>query len=243
MNGLVIILTVLITAVLAFWFFDKFHISDRFITILSVVFGMVSMLSLAKEKEKIMKTAIIAIMVALLGFVAVLFFKELTKPDFQSPFISEPHITQRFKPDHYGLDLALPVGATLHPIREGTVIRALPCPNCDSIQDSIPDCGVQEGVYRDPRWNYGYGRAVVIRHDSPFSGGSAYLYSLYAHLDRTNVDRGDKVNLQTIIGFSGNSGCSTGSHLHLELRSGNVLDTKGVWLKQTALDPAKILGW
>ena len=243
MNILIIISTVAITFVLAFWFFDKFEITDRFIAILSATFGMVSMLSLVKQREKVMKYALVVLIISLLVFLAFFVLQTSPKKEFQSPFNVEPHISQRFKPSHYGLDLVLPVGTPLYPIREGTVIRVIPCPKCDLVQESLNNCGGQPAVFRDPQWNYGYGRTVVVKHENPFNDGKNYLYSLYAHLERINVSEGDNANLRTVIGYSGNSGCSTGSHLHLELRSGNVLDTRGVWLQQTALDPAKILEW
>lgn len=56
----------------------------------------------------------------------------------------------------------------------------------------------------------GYGRYVEIRH----AGG--YL-TRYAHLSRTSVRAGDRVDQGEVIGTSGNTGYSTGPHLHFEL--------------------------
>ena len=42
--------------------------------------------------------------------------------------------------------------------------------------------------------------------------------SRYLHLDSVNVKEGQKVNPQTIIGTVGNTGISSGSHLHYEIR-------------------------
>jgi murein DD-endopeptidase MepM/ murein hydrolase activator NlpD len=53
-----------------------------------------------------------------------------------------------------------------------------------------------------------YGRWVLIKH----SNG---LASLYAHFSLIKVSRGDVVNTGEIIGYSGNTGYSTGPHLHL----------------------------
>lgn len=57
----------------------------------------------------------------------------------------------------------------------------------------------------------GYGRVVEIEHSLGFS-------TLYAHLDSFNVARGDIVRARDVIGLGGNSGKTTGPHLHYEVR-------------------------
>lgn len=57
----------------------------------------------------------------------------------------------------------------------------------------------------------GYGYYLVIRHKNG-------LESVYAHLSKFNCQEGDKVKAGNIIGLGGNTGRSTGSHLHLEFR-------------------------
>lgn len=59
--------------------------------------------------------------------------------------------------------------------------------------------------------NFGYGNAVLVRHGDNFK-------SLYAHLSKIDVKKGDKIELTTIIGKVGSSGRSSGDHLHLEIR-------------------------
>ena len=58
--------------------------------------------------------------------------------------------------------------------------------------------------------NTGYGNYVVVAH----GGGYA---SLYGHLSQVLVSPGRPVSKDTVIGYSGNSGKSTGPHLHLEI--------------------------
>lgn len=57
----------------------------------------------------------------------------------------------------------------------------------------------------------GYGNLVVVRHP----GGQR---SLYGHLDSLSVRAGDGVATGQLVGLSGNSGRSTGPHLHFETR-------------------------
>ena len=76
---------------------------------------------------------------------------------------------------------------------------------------------------------YATGNGVVKRADSRSSGfgkhiridhGFGYI-SLYAHLSKYNVRRGQKVKRGDIIGFVGNTGRSAGPHLHYEIIKDN----------------------
>lgn len=67
------------------------------------------------------------------------------------------------------------------------------------------------GVIKTVRYgNKGYGNHVVIEH-----GG---IQCLYGHLSLISVKEGDMVSAGTIIGISGNTGKSTGEHLHIQLK-------------------------
>jgi len=57
----------------------------------------------------------------------------------------------------------------------------------------------------------GYGLTVEIDHGLGFT-------TLYAHLSRVTVARGDWVRPGTVVGLGGSSGRSTGPHLHYEIR-------------------------
>jgi murein DD-endopeptidase MepM/ murein hydrolase activator NlpD len=68
-----------------------------------------------------------------------------------------------------------------------------------------------EGVVRIAQYDGDYGRVVVVRHNNG-------LETLYAHLSKLNVKEGDWVEAGEVVGLGGNSGRSTGSHLHFEAR-------------------------
>jgi murein DD-endopeptidase MepM/ murein hydrolase activator NlpD len=55
-----------------------------------------------------------------------------------------------------------------------------------------------------------YGIAVILDHGQD-------IKSLYGHLARTNVKPGERVERGAVVGWSGNTGRSTGAHLHYEI--------------------------
>ena len=67
----------------------------------------------------------------------------------------------------------------------------------------------------------GYGNYIKLRH--------AWGFSLYAHLERVYVNVGNRVTAGTSIGLMGNTGNSTGTHLHFEMRD----------LTERVLDPSE----
>jgi murein DD-endopeptidase MepM/ murein hydrolase activator NlpD len=74
-----------------------------------------------------------------------------------------------------------------------------------------------EVVLKKAGW-FGYGNMVMIKHDD---GSQA----LYAHLSQFVAKVGDRVDKDSVVGLSGNSGWSTGPHLHLQ-----ISDTEGKWI-------------
>jgi hypothetical protein len=69
------------------------------------------------------------------------------------------------------------------------------------------------GVVVYAGWSeYGFGNLIVLDHGNGWQ-------SAYAHLSFTGVVCGQSVALGTVIGSVGNTGNSTGPHLHFELRS------------------------
>ena len=75
---------------------------------------------------------------------------------------------------------------------------------------------IKDGVVEDiSRSSVGYGSAIIINHRDGIT-------SLYAHLSKINVLKGDVVTVLDTIGAVGATGHSTGSHLHLEIRKNGI---------------------
>ena len=87
-------------------------------------------------------------------------------------------------------------------------------------------------------WGGGYGNYVVIDH-----GGG--LTTLYAHMSVVKVSPGDTVSQGTVIGVTGNTGASTGPHLHYEVRTTTIVNGKSVTVYQNPLNylPGYIAAW
>jgi murein DD-endopeptidase MepM/ murein hydrolase activator NlpD len=83
--------------------------------------------------------------------------------------------------------------------------------------------GIVEFVRK--KYNQGYGNLVKIQHSLGFG-------TIYAHLDKVEVKLGQYVKKGTQIGLSGNSGMSSGPHLHYEVR-----------FIGRALDPSPFTSW
>lgn len=75
-----------------------------------------------------------------------------------------------------------------------------------------PVRSVAAGTVVQAGWGGAYGNNVVVRHADGH-------YSQYAHLSRVSVSVGQKVGVSTRIALSGNTGNSTGPHLHFEIRN------------------------
>jgi murein DD-endopeptidase MepM/ murein hydrolase activator NlpD len=91
-------------------------------------------------------------------------------------------------PYRSAVDLGCHVGTTVVAAADGVVIRAA-----------------------SSGYNGGYGEVVIISHPNG-------TQTIYAHLSQVSVSNGQKVSQGQVIGASGNTGRSTGPHLHFETR-------------------------
>jgi murein DD-endopeptidase MepM/ murein hydrolase activator NlpD len=90
---------------------------------------------------------------------------------------------------------------------------------------------VADGVIVNANWGKAYGVQLVqeVVHNNKKS------WVIYAHLSKAFVKIGDKVTKGQHIAESGNTGNSTGSHLHFEVRN-NIR-----WSAGTDVDPKDVL--
>jgi murein DD-endopeptidase MepM/ murein hydrolase activator NlpD len=65
-------------------------------------------------------------------------------------------------------------------------------------------------VFASYGWNGGYGTKIIINHNNGYK-------TIYAHLSKLYVSSGQVVRKGQAIGVMGNTGNSTGTHLHIEL--------------------------
>lgn len=78
-----------------------------------------------------------------------------------------------------------------------------------------PIYATADGVVIHASWDNGYGRLIKIKHDFG-------IETRYGHLSAFNVEVGQKVSRGDRIGDMGNTGRSTGTHLHYEVRIGGT---------------------
>ena len=78
-----------------------------------------------------------------------------------------------------------------------------------------PVRAVGDGLVDFAGWQNGYGNVVEIRHSNDRS-------TVYAHLSRIDVKRGQRVEQGTHIGAVGATGWATGPHLHFEFKVAGV---------------------
>lgn len=72
-----------------------------------------------------------------------------------------------------------------------------------------------KGIVKFTGEDGGYGKTVVLTH-------GAGITTRYAHMDSISVQEGDQIQRGDIIGELGNTGRSTGPHLHYEVRMNGV---------------------
>jgi murein DD-endopeptidase MepM/ murein hydrolase activator NlpD len=96
-----------------------------------------------------------------------------------------------------------------------------------AVPTGTPVLAVDDGKIENANWGKSYGNQVIQKVD----GG----WVIYAHLNKVRVKPGATVKKGQIVGESGNSGNSTGPHLHFEYRS------KLRWSDGVDLDPKEIL--
>ena len=101
--------------------------------------------------------------------------------------------------NHTGVDIGVSIGNNVYSAASGKVVLA-------------------KTVTTDPNGaKYkGYGNYIIVDHGVGSDGRN--IKTLYGHLSSVNVSVGQTVAQGQVIGYSGNTGNSTGPHLHFEVR-------------------------
>lgn len=122
-------------------------------------------------------------------------------PKISSPFGWRIHPIEKIRKHHNGVDFAGALGTTVFAVADGTVIFA--GPSTLKFKNGEPAGG---------------GYLVKIRHKV----NGEWITSAYMHMQKGSiaVKKGEKVTEGQKVGKLGNTGESTGPHLHFEIQRG-----------------------
>jgi len=134
--------------------------------------------------------------------------------DFKPMRISQGfngRFSHQSQPNLYAVDIGMPVGTKIVAVKKGVVINT---------KDDYAVAGVSSPFFFD-KANY-----IDIMHDDG-------TYAIYAHLllGSVKVKKGQTVDAGQVIGLSGNTGYSTGPHLHFAIRHNARGRTKSIPFK------------
>ncbi len=73
-----------------------------------------------------------------------------------------------------------------------------------------PVVATADGTVKKTGWQGSYGKTIVLQHEEGFE-------TIYGHLSKISVEEGQKIKVGEMIGRAGNTGRSTGTHLHYEV--------------------------
>jgi murein DD-endopeptidase MepM/ murein hydrolase activator NlpD len=99
------------------------------------------------------------------------------------------HPVYKIRKFHYGLDFTARTGTPIYATADGKI---------------------QYTIKSTEKASQGYGNLIIVDH------GYGYR-TLYGHMSKFNVKVGQEVKRGEVIGFVGNTGISTGPHLHYEV--------------------------
>jgi len=103
-------------------------------------------------------------------------------------------------------------GQNIHPITgQWHIHRGI---DIATYRSGDPIVAAADGQVVTAEYTYDYGNFVIIRHKHGY-------YTRYAHQLRFNVNVGQRVQQGEVIGYIGNTGISTGPHLHYEVHIGS----------------------
>jgi murein DD-endopeptidase MepM/ murein hydrolase activator NlpD len=130
------------------------------------------------------------------------------------PFGVNPQIYRRYgMPGHEGVDFRALTNSNVYACADGQVYE----------------------VYTDPK-SHAYGIHVRVQHQDGYK-------TVYAHLARPLVHKGDVVQAGQLIGRADSTGNSSASHLHLSLKRDGATARQETTYPKDILDPTPFLVW
>ncbi len=130
------------------------------------------------------------------------------------PFGANPQVYRRYgMPGHEGVDFRALINTNVYACADGEVYE----------------------VYTDPK-NHAYGIHLRIQHEDGFK-------TVYAHLAKALVHKGDPVRAGQLIGRADSSGNSSASHLHLSLKRDGATARQETPYPKDIIDPTPYLVW
>lgn len=138
----------------------------------------------------------------------------------------------------------------------GIVFQKMLCTKCGAQGASTLERGYtlyDQRIYSDQGWNFGYGHYIIIGYENSKLPAStqAYLASegraghhifvMYAHCQDLLAEAGQTVAPNQQIASLGNSGNSSGAHLHLEVRISATMQPRAWWAIKDGLRSPGIL--
>lgn len=127
----------------------------------------------------------------------------------QSLFTEIPSICPLRGPQ---LHISMPFGPNIHPTKGTWYIHK--GMDISTYRSGDPVLASASGQVVNTYYDSGYGLNIILKHNHGF-------YTRYGHLSVINVQKGQMVEQGQIIGYSGNTGISTGPHLHYEVHIGS----------------------
>lgn len=131
-------------------------------------------------------------------------------PPLEQPFVitQEYGVSHIYGDLHLGIDLSKGYGESVRAVVDGEII--------DTKNTCPPNGGYLGNLCNEGMGNYIKEKITIDEKE---------IYIVYMHLQKSDVAIGDLVISGQVIGKQGNSGNSTGSHLHLEFRNQATLGT------------------
>ena len=134
---------------------------------------------------------------------------------------------EKFSAPLDNLVISSPFGTRIHPIKQYELYHMgmdFVTPEGTNVYSG------RAGEVIEAGYEYGYGKVIKIEHDDGY-------ISIYGHLSDIYVVQGDMVAESQLIGASGNTGLSTGPHLHFEIRKDGIAVNPAYYIEQYKKKP------